>query len=143
MQYLLGKRRIKNLYERIKTTSSVRKWEIALTILLIAIIAAVIFIAIDNPNTIHDINGKIVFSSSSMIDQEIYLMTDNNSNITNLTNTSGSNAVPTWSSDGTKIAFSSHRDGNWEVYVMNADGSNQTNLTNSSADDIDPWWSPD
>jgi hypothetical protein len=58
--------------------------------------------------------------------------------------TSGSEANPAWSPDGTRIAFSSFRDGNWEIYVMNSDGQNQKRLTQSSADmDRNPAWSPD
>lgn len=58
--------------------------------------------------------------------------------------TSGSDASPAWSPDGTRIAFSSFRDGNWEIYVMHADGQNQQRLTQSGGEvDRAPAWSPD
>ena len=61
----------------------------------------------------------------------------------NRTQSTGSDADPTWSPDGTKIAFHSNRDGNFEIYTMNADGSNQVRLTNNGAFDAFPVWSPD
>jgi Tol biopolymer transport system component len=75
---------------------------------------------------------------------QIYLIGSNGAGETSITQNTGSNDSPMWSSDGTKIAFSSSRDGNWEVYVMSADGSGVTRLTNNrSADDAAPAWSPD
>lgn len=56
---------------------------------------------------------------------------------------SGEDAYPAVSPDGTKIAFVSTRDGNSEIYVMDADGSNPVNLTRHPSADLDPAWSPD
>ena len=108
------------MYKRIKLVISTRKTEIGLTILLIAIIAVIIVVATYDPD-FHEIEGKIVFVSSPAslaIDNEIYMMEGDNLNIVNLTNTSGSNTTPAWSTDGQRIAFSSCRDGNWEIYLM-------------------------
>ena len=86
--------------------------------------------------------GRIAFASNRDGNAEVYVMNADGSGQTNLTNNPASDAVATWSPDGTRIAFASYRDGNSEVYVMNADGSGQVNLTNNPAGDGSPAWSP-
>ncbi len=84
-------------------------------------------------------NGKIVFVRSS----EIYLMSSDGLNQTNLTNNPASDGGPSWSPDGGKIVFSSNRDGNFEIYTMKADGSGIVRLTNNPAIDGGASYSPD
>src|SRR6266542_1580397 len=87
---------------------------------------------------------QIVFVSTRQGGQEdIYLMNDDGTQVTNLTNHVGKDFKPAWSSDGTKIAFHSDRDGNPEIYVMNADGSGHTRLTDTPGLDGTPARSPD
>jgi TolB protein len=74
---------------------------------------------------------------------DIYTMTADGNNFTNLTNTSVSEWVPAWSPDNQKIAFSSDRDGDSEIYVMDKDGSNLEQLTDNHGYDGRPRWSPD
>jgi len=74
--------------------------------------------------------------------QDIYLMNDDGTQVTNLTNHAGRDFSPAWSPDGRKIAFDSNRDGNFEIYVMNADGTNQTRVTNDPSTDQQPRWRP-
>src|SRR5262249_40311617 len=63
---------------------------------------------------------------------------------TQLTNSDGSNSVPSWSPDGRTITFSSTRKGRGEIFVMNADGSAQTPLTTrAKGNDFSPAQSPD
>ena len=61
-------------------------------------------------------------------------------------------AMPAWSSDGSRIAFVSNRDGNSDIFVMNVDGTHVRQLTHDrfarlyllrSPIDISPTWSPD
>ena len=87
--------------------------------------------------------GKIAFISNRDGNPEIYVMNDDGSNQTRLTNHPAGDASPTWSPDGSRIAFQSDRDGNQEIYVMNDDGTNVTRLTNNPDLDISPAWSPD
>lgn len=84
--------------------------------------------------------GKIAFQSNRDGNFEVYIMNDDGSNQTNITNNPANDGSPAWSPDGTKIAFISNCDGNIEIYVMNADGSNQTRLTNNPAEDSQPSW---
>jgi len=90
-------------------------------------------------------NGKIAFVSFRDDNYEIYVMTPNGGNPTNLTNNAAYDADPAWSPDGSKIAFFSTRDeSHGEIYVMNADGNGTpTRLTTNAVDDFDPAWSPD
>jgi dipeptidyl aminopeptidase/acylaminoacyl peptidase len=87
--------------------------------------------------------SKIAFHSNRDGNWEIYVMNEDGSNQTDLTNNPACDAYPAWSPDGSKIAFTSDRDGNYEIYVMNADGSKQTRLTNNTASDVGPVWSLD
>jgi Tol biopolymer transport system component len=91
-------------------------------------------------------NGQIAFSSDRDGNYEIYVMNDDGSDVTRLTDDDANDFDPSWSPDGEKIAFVSFRDGsnNMEIYVMNSDGTDQTRLTdNYDALDREPSWSPD
>ena len=87
--------------------------------------------------------GKIAFVSNRDGNPEIYMMNDDGSNQTRLTNHPAGDASPTWSPDGSRVAFQSDRDGNPEIYVMNDDGTNVTRLTDNPNLDGQPAWSPD
>ncbi|MCL5074000.1 MAG: DUF5050 domain-containing protein [Actinobacteria bacterium] len=94
-------------------------------------------------NSLLDYGSKIVFTSYSNGNNEIYIMNVDGSGQTRLTNNPAADDYPSFSPDGSKIIFASTRDGNWEIYIMNADGSGQTRLTNNSVFDEYPCFSPD
>ncbi len=75
--------------------------------------------------------------------EEIFVMNEDGSGITPISNSRGDDRAPAWSPDGKYIAFISERDGNAEIYIMGAEGLNQTRLTNSPENENDPQWSPD
>jgi Tol biopolymer transport system component len=84
-------------------------------------------------------NGRIVFTSHSSGNSELYAMDVDGRRLANLATNTGNEFLAMWSPDGTKIAFSSTREP-CGTYVMNADGSD-THLV------IAGWepdgWSPD
>jgi Tol biopolymer transport system component len=97
-------------------------------------------------------NGKIAFTSDRDGNQEIYVMNNDGTGQTRLTNNPGVDNYPSFSPDGRKIAFiSESASGAFAITLMNADGTNQTRLTPIVPDtDPYPWqgkrslsWSPD
>ena len=94
-----------------------------------------------NSNQRHP-GAKIAFYSNRDSNYEIYVMNDDGSGLTRLTNNADADLHPIWSPDGARIAFHSNRDGNYEIYVMNADGTGVTRITTNSAGDWGAVWSP-
>src|SRR6266581_946542 len=86
---------------------------------------------------------QIAFDSFRDGNWEVYVMNEDGSAPTNLTNHPAIESGPAWSPDGKRIAFSSSRDGDAEIYVMNADGTAPIRLTTNAANDYYPAWSPD
>jgi len=86
---------------------------------------------------------QLAFSSDRDGDEELYVIRDDGSGLTQLTDNPATDYKPTWSPDGLQIAFTSNRDGDDEIYIMNADGSGVSQLTFNTAFDCCPDWSPD
>ena len=91
--------------------------------------------------------AQIAFSSARNGDLDIYVMDEDGSNVTRLTNHPHADSSPAWSPDGKRIAFASNRHGTGDIYLMNAAGGNVERLThddtNRSPYDWAPEWSPD
>lgn len=88
-------------------------------------------------------SGVLSFLTTRDGNFEIYSMTADGKNVTNLTNHKSLDFWSSWSPDGKYILFYSNRDGNNEIYRMDADGKNQINISNHSSNDYLPSWSPD
>jgi Tol biopolymer transport system component len=83
--------------------------------------------------------SKIVFQSTRDGNFEIYVMNQDGTGQTNISNNpptvpgTGSDDWPHWSPDCSKVVFASHRvTDNSEIYVMNPDGSGVTQLTHDA-----------
>jgi dipeptidyl aminopeptidase/acylaminoacyl peptidase len=98
-------------------------------------------------------NGKITFvrgTNNDSEDREIYVMDQDGSGQTRLTDNTMVDSLPAFSPDGERIAFTSRRDVNDEIYVMDAvdsnsdgDGDNLTRLTNTPVNEFQPAFSSD
>ena len=92
--------------------------------------------------------GRVVFSSDSRTNLDLYVLDLTSGNITALTRNPSQDLSPAPSPDGTKIAFaSSSLEGHLQIALINADGSGMKALTRCSlpncTSDGSPAWSPD
>lgn len=87
--------------------------------------------------------SHIAFLSWRDGNAEIYVMTSDGTDQTNLSRHPGYDVLPAWSPDGSEIAFVSDRDGDRQIYVMGADGSSPTRITDHPASAWNPAWSAD
>ncbi len=88
---------------------------------------------------------KILFTRVELENPEIYTMTSDGDNRTNVSNSPGIDRTAEFDATGAKIIYASDRDEGTgtEIYIMNADGTNRRRLTDSPDDDTDPSLSPD
>lgn len=86
-------------------------------------------------------SGRIAYISDETGDYQIYVMNADGSSVTRLTHSTGTDAEPEWSYDGSRIVFTSDQDGDSDIYLMNADGSNLRNLTNTEMEEGGPVFS--
>jgi len=88
---------------------------------------------------------NIAFESDRDGNLEIYTMSPDGSNQTNLSNDPAEDFDPVWSPDGTHIAFASNRENGAEggqfIYVMLADGSDVVQVSQQTESKY-PDWSP-
>jgi TolB protein len=90
------------------------------------------------------VNGDIVFQRNlGGGNTEIYVMHDNGSSPTRITNNAVQDSGPKWSPTGPAIIFASDRSGNGDIYQMDNNGANIIQLTNTADVDAQPAFSPD
>ncbi len=86
---------------------------------------------------------KITFKTWRDGNDEIYVMNQDGSNQTRITNNSTPDSLPKFSPDGTKLAFTRTASGNADIYTTNTDSTNEANISNNASLDTKPSWSPD
>jgi TolB protein len=76
-------------------------------------------------------------------DDEIYIVSMRDYQVTRVTNFPGDDRWATWSPEGSRIAFI-HTAGeeSYDLYVIDSDGTNLTRLTSTLEIEHDPEWSP-
>lgn len=84
----------------------------------------------------------VAFTSTRNGNYDIYKVTLDGGNLTQLTDDEFVNIMGSWSPNG-EIAFTSNRNGNWDIFVMESDGSNVRELVATEADEGSPSFSPD
>jgi Tol biopolymer transport system component len=89
-------------------------------------------------------DGKhILFQSNISGLWQIYIMSENGTNLVQLTKDSSNNNYPDWSPNNNEICFVSDRTGNEEIFAMDVNGGNARQLTINNVRDIHPYWTPD
>lgn len=87
--------------------------------------------------------NQLAFASNRGGHWDIHLLDLLNGETTQVTNTPGYDASPSWSPDGLWMAYESYIEGNLEILIQPVDGSQEAlQLTNHSAADFAPAWSP-
>lgn len=86
---------------------------------------------------------SVLFESDRDGDYEIHRLDLASGDVTQLTDSQGTDAEAKESPDGKSIVFSSTRDGEYEIHVMDSDGGNVRQLTDNDAEDRCGQWSPD
>jgi len=81
--------------------------------------------------------GILLFNILWIIGNAQYLEIDS---INNISNATGDDLHPSWSSDGTKLVFQSDRNGNWDIYQYDLERDTVLQLTNTSVNEQHPLW---
>jgi Tol biopolymer transport system component/predicted Ser/Thr protein kinase len=88
-------------------------------------------------------SGTLALSSDRTGNQDLWLLSVDSGELTQLTTDPAPDWRPRWSPDGSEIVFYSFRSGNRDIWVMPARGGPARQLTSHPAQDMWPSWSPD
>lgn len=89
-------------------------------------------------------DSYIIFTSDRSGNEELWMLSLDDSQLTQLTNTSSRNRDASWNETSDLIVFSSDREGTFDLYVQAAEAEAQAEqITDGSGDELMPRWSPD
>ncbi len=86
---------------------------------------------------------KLIFNSNRDGNENIYSINIDGTELTRLTDSSGSDMYPEVSPDGNKIAYTSDIGGVWQIMIMDWDGENKRQITRNNFRSAYPSWSYD
>jgi len=120
-------------------------------VLAIMIVFLVVFIISGCQSPLEDLGEEInieveylVYSSGESYEADIYIMKDDGTIVSPLTNNSDEDFQPAWAPDGSEIAFVSDRSGKGDaIYVMNPEGSGVSEVISPIEDITNISWAPD
>lgn len=96
-----------------------------------------------DPVVTPDGNSVVFASTQHRHTSDIYIKEIDGQVVTQLTNDSADDVMPSVSPDGSRIAFASNRSGNWDIYVAPITGGQAMRITTDAADELHPTWSSD
>jgi TolB protein len=91
----------------------------------------------------HPFQYELIYESGSTGSENLYLMDEDGSEITRVSDHGMRMRTPTYSPDGEKIAFMGYEGNNHFIYLMDADGQNIVRLTANISKSGHPDFSPD
>ena len=120
-----------------------RRRRVVLSFAVAAVVCTVVAFA-EATGSAQDANRlTIAFQSDRDGAYDIYVMDEDGSNQTRLTEDPGLDLSPAWMPNGREIVFSSSRDGTFRLFRMSADGSDQRPIPGSESTDAQPTVSSD
>ena len=87
--------------------------------------------------------GRILFVSEKSGNPEIYTMSVDGTDVSQLTEETTKNYNPKWSPDGKRIVFVNENNDKKSLNIMNGDGSAKSALSKPTSDSLSFDWSPD
>lgn len=96
-----------------------------------------------DPDVSSDGSFVVYASTQHARTADIYMKSVEGRTVTQLTNDTSNNVMPSISPDGRRIAFASDRGGSWDIYVMNRNGGQAVQITDDPTHELSPSWSPD
>jgi Tol biopolymer transport system component len=87
--------------------------------------------------------SKLAFSSDISGTWDIWMVGEDGSGLTQLTDDPKNQFAPSFAPDGKWITFSSNVSGNYDIWLMKVDGSARTQLTTDRSEDVTPFWGAD
>ncbi len=87
--------------------------------------------------------SRLAFTAYRDGQWDLYSLSEDGTDLRQLTDDSYEDRDPAYSPDGTRLAFASRRDRNWDLYLLDLETGQEKRLTDHPHYDGAPSWSPD